>query len=387
VAQVQLYPDSGKDTGIALQLATLPGKRWRAQLIRGDDTLTLDLERIGRTLLFRLAAPGWDPAGDGKPLLTQLSGLGRVVDGRLQLERLEASLGAGQLRGSLRLERMHAWHIEGAFTLEQITLGPLLARAGLPLLDGQGSGTLYLSGDDSELTNLVRTATLSGRLEIGAGKLLGLDLATPAQRLTVGEYAGGYTAFDGLQLALERRTPGDWLVTLESLRAAGLSGQGLLRVSGGILLDGTIKVRLGAIGSPSVPLLIAGTAMAPQVRLAPEALLSATPASEPGPFSPSPALEAMPAMGVTSLDLLVPRPGAAAAGAPVAVPTIGTKPTPAAQASVTPVPVTRQGAQRSLGWSDQRWSDSRRKPLVDSPPAAPKEPRKEATRPWILDYQ
>lgn len=371
VAQLAFDPAQREDSGIGLNLVPLPNARWQAKLSRGDEDLILGLEPAGKSLLLNIEASQWTLPASGGPVLTQITGLTRVADGGLALEHLRASLGTGQVRAVLRLERTQDWRAKGALTLEQVSLGPILDWAGIPLLHGNSNGTLYLEGTAGNLTELAQTASLSGHLVLGTGKLLGLNLATPATRLTVGEYRGEDTVFDGAQLVLERQGPGEWLLTLEALQATNLTARGLLRVSAGALLDGTMEVRMGDIGAQPVPLLITGTISAPRVRVAPETLL----AVEPQGRVPSSSIPSAPSIGAPTPDAEWSAPS----------------PSPIRQPrSVTEIPPLTRHSGRPSGWLDQMdhwWSDTSRKPSQDTPARSPKTPQKKNTRPWILDYQ
>jgi AsmA-like C-terminal region len=381
------------DPGLAVHFIALPDARWRVDLSRAGDTLTLDTEHSGRALLVGVRAAGWSLPGAPDATLGQIRGQARLSDSGLTLERLTATLQGATLRAALDLaldQGLHqgpAWHAKGSLTLEQVPMGALLAWGGMPrLVSGKASGTLYVAGDASDPGQLMASAAVSGHLELGAGRLMGLDLAAPARHPGIGDYGGGDTPFSSLQLSLERRTPSQWLIDIEALISSRLTARGLLSISGGALLDGSLQVRLGGIGSPEVPLLVAGTAESPRLRVAPEALpgLAPVPAASPAPPPPSIQMSSVTAVPGPAQPALS-APGSASPTVPGAasfqgrsVPPIEQGPAPAdrrAPAPVSEIPLPPVKPQRSRSRLDRMsgwWGGSGTGPLVAPVDQAPR---------------
>jgi hypothetical protein len=258
----------------ALSVSALPGQRWLAQLTRAEQVLSIRAEKIGRRTALDVEAMAWTLAAPHPLAFSALRAQLQWTAGRLDIERLRACLGEGQWHWVGHLEYSQRWRMEGSMTLRQMPLETLLARAGVPLLSGQASGTLLLSGAAEHLAQLASALRLSGDLELLAGHWRGIDLKTPAERMSLGEFGDKDSAFERMRLELERDAAG-WRVRIDSLEAPGLAAAGALRLGGDGSLRGRLKVSLTSADMRPLPIMLAGTLSAPRTRVDPAALLAA----------------------------------------------------------------------------------------------------------------
>lgn len=255
----------------ALDVVMLPDGIMRVSLDYANDHFNIDMTRAGKAVLLTLDASIQHMGGMGGPILTKLTGVGRLADKKLEFDRINATLDQGQAHGALRLGSKDNWTVGGSLTLRKASAEAVLSWIGLPLLSGIADGTLYVSGEAVNFTDLVSIASISGQLTINNGKMFGLDLITPVRNLTIGDSRGGETPFENMRLSVERENFNDWLLTIDELRNAHISGSGLVRINGGVFLDGLIDTK-DVNANPSdyslVPLLIAGTIHEGLVRVA-----------------------------------------------------------------------------------------------------------------------
>ncbi len=263
-------PDELDGNAPSLRLNRLPGERWLLELIRGDETLSVNAQRAGRWIRAELRAAAWTLEGEPELRFESLSTVARIQDGKVELEPFSAEFAQGTVRASLALERGDDWRLQGSLTLQQLPSGPLLERLGRPLLRGRADGTLYLTANAPGIESLAAELGVDGEVDLTDGELIGIDLQQPAVHRGIGEFSGGRTPFKELHLSVQASAGGQD-VELRGLRSDALQAAGQVRIGGG-RLQGSAQVRLSSRGGTDVPLLLSGTPRSPLLRVDPEAV-------------------------------------------------------------------------------------------------------------------
>lgn len=270
----RLGADATSEEAAALSVSGLPGERWLAQLQRGEQTLSIRGKRTGHWSTLEAEAMAWRLPAAQALELSSLSALARWSEQALEVEQFNARLGGGQLHITLRAEQQRLWEIKGSATLQGVPVEALLQYLGLPLLQGRIDGSLLINGSAQHLDQLASAARFSGQAALVDGRLNGIDLQTPAERLSVGEFAAKDTAFSLLQLAISLDADG-WLGEISALESSELTASGHIRIEPGEQLSGAMDVLLNETGAAQTPILVLGGVSAPRTRVAPEALLAA----------------------------------------------------------------------------------------------------------------
>lgn len=240
------------------------------------------------------AAPGWPTdridasalgAVDAEVTLTAAP----VQTGTVDLERLNATLAidraravltlreavlfGGGITGELVANNRSGLSVGGNIRAAGINLLPLLRQAaGFERLSGTGAMTLRFLGSGQSVDAIVRSLSGEGRLDLGQGEIIGLDLAgmirnmdmsyMGEQNRTVYDSVAASFAMQGGVLTNNDLRMGTPLISVEGTGQVDLGGQTLnYRVT-------PVALRNAETGeSIRIPLIISGPWSAPRFRL------------------------------------------------------------------------------------------------------------------------
>jgi len=120
--------------------------------------------------------------------------------GRAVIDVIGAGLYGGTLAGQLVVNGRGGLSVRTDLFLVGVQLSPLLdATAGYERLEGRGSASLQVLGVGNDLDTLMRSLEGQGDLALGAGAILGLDIAGMIRNLDASfQGEGARTVFDSL---------------------------------------------------------------------------------------------------------------------------------------------------------------------------------------------
>lgn len=272
---------AGAEIAAAADLVTAGGRpRLEAELAAPQVDLTPFLPQPS-------AADAWSPAPLPQGWLHPVDAEVGLAAGRLVLGPVEAGpvrlLGTlDRGRGVIALREFHAYggELTGQLAMnarDGLSMGAELRATGIDLgglsaalsgaarITGRGEGEIRVIGTGNSLAAQMNALSGQGRLALAEGEIRGLDLAGALQ----GGGRAAATPFDRLAAGFRIA---DGVLTSEDLV---LSGAGLTTTGHGMIGIGprTLNLRLEPVASAAagarlrVPVLIAGTWAAPQVRL------------------------------------------------------------------------------------------------------------------------
>lgn len=205
--------------------------------------------------------------------LDRLNAVLTIDRARAVLDLREARAFGGNLTGELVANNRSGLSVGGNIRAADLQLLPLLRQmAGFERLSGTGALALRFLGSGQSVDAIVRSLSGEGRLELGRGEIIGLDLAgmirtldmgyMGAQNRTVYDSVAGSFAIQNGVLANEDLRLTAPLLTVEGAGRVDLGGQTLdYRVT-------PVAMRNAETGEAlRVPLVITGPWAAPRFRL------------------------------------------------------------------------------------------------------------------------
>ncbi len=196
---------------------------------------------------------------------------GKLLPGRLAIDKLEAQAYEGQVSGNGTIGWERDANMSLTLNLQHLAAGKLLPALGAPpLVDGDIAGRIVLAANAPTVNRLESTMRIEGRFNVSRGNLKRFDLAGALRQddQGTGTVRGGSTAFEDFSgtLAIDSRT-----VRLGGLRlSSGLLQAGgqasVLRESGTIAGGANVEMR-SSTGTIRSPVGIAGNIADPELKM------------------------------------------------------------------------------------------------------------------------
>jgi AsmA protein len=204
--------------------------------------------------------------------------LGLTIDrARAVFDLREAGIHEGRLGGEFVINNRSGLSVGGNLRADEMALLPLLRQvAGVERLTGTGSASLRFLGVGQSMDAIMRSLSGEGRLELGRGEIVGLDLAGMLRNLDL-NYVGdeNRTVYDSLtgSFAIEGGVLRNQDLRMEA-RALSVEGRGTVDLGQRELDFRVVPVALrdGSDRAMRVPLRITGPWDAPRYRLDLESL-------------------------------------------------------------------------------------------------------------------
>ncbi len=260
-------------TGLAGQLQLTADHRLEsATLHSASKNLQVDMEPMASSgVIVRIEGTAWRPAPKSPYLFDSLELQGHVAGPEFVIDRIEARIFDGVLRGSsvLRIDRQTS--SRGDISFERINTAALVSALGFSgRLGGEARGRLSFATSADNLPDTVARLKASGNFTIHRGHLGGLDLAEAVRRFSVVPLTlGGATRFEELS-GVVTLTPAALRLSRLSLSAGLMQASGQIEVSRELQLRGRMDVAMTRRRAEhsAMPVLISGALESPLTQTA-----------------------------------------------------------------------------------------------------------------------
>ncbi len=219
----------------------------------------------------KLEGTAWRPAPKSPYLFDSLDLQGRISGPEFLIDRVEARIFDGVLRGTSVLRSGSKAAVTGDLSFERINTGALAAALGFNgRIGGEARGKLSFSTSADSLPNAVARLQASGNFTIHRGHLGGLDLAEAVRRFSVVPLTlGGATRFEELSGVLTL-TPNALRLSRLSLTAGLMQANGQIEIGRDLQLRGRMDVMMARrrADHTAMPVLISGALESPLTQTA-----------------------------------------------------------------------------------------------------------------------
>ncbi|EXI91736.1 MAG: putative protein involved in outer membrane biogenesis [Candidatus Accumulibacter sp. BA-94] len=225
----------------------------------------------GGGVSVKLEGTAWRPAPKSPYFFDSLELKGRVAGPEFVIDRIEARIFDGVLRGTSVLRIGSQAMVTGDISFERINTAALVAALGFTgRLGGEARGRLSISTRADSLPDSASRLQASGNFIIHRGHLGGLDLAEAVRRFSVVPLTlGGATRFEELS-GVVNLTPAALRLSRLSLSAGLMHATGQIEVSGELQLRGRMDVTMTRrrADHTATPVLISGALESPLTQTA-----------------------------------------------------------------------------------------------------------------------
>lgn len=282
-ARARVVEVSLSETGVAFGDLVLTDLSGRLQLSADQRLQSALLQSPGKNLQVelkpasgggvsvKLEGTAWRPAPKSPYLFDSLDLQGRISGPEFLIDRIEARIFDGVLRGTSILRSGSKAAVTGDLAFERINTGALAAALGFNgRIGGEARGKLSFSTSADSLPNAVARLQASGNFTIHRGHLGGLDLAEAVRRFSVVPLTlGGATRFEELSGVLTL-TPNALRLSRLSLTAGLMQANGQIEVGRDLQLRGRMDVMMARrrADHTAMPVLISGALESPLTQTA-----------------------------------------------------------------------------------------------------------------------
>ena len=282
-ARARVVQVSLSEAGIAFGDLVLPDLAGRLQLSADhrlqsallqspSKNLQVELQPAsGGGVKVKLEGTAWRPAPKSPYLFDSLDLQGRISGPEFLIDRVEARIFDGVLRGTGVLRSGSKAAVTGDLSFERINTGALAAALGFNgRIGGEARGKLSFSTSPDSLPNAVARLQASGNFTIHRGHLGGLDLAEAVRRFSVVPLTlGGATRFEELSGVLTL-TPNALRLSRLSLAAGLMQANGQIEIGRDLQLRGRMDVMMARrrADHTAMPVLISGALESPLTQTA-----------------------------------------------------------------------------------------------------------------------
>lgn len=260
-------------TGLAGRLQLSADHRLQSALLQSPSkNLLVELQpATGGGMNVKLEGTAWRPEPKSPYLFDSLDLQGRISGPEFLIDRVEARIFDGVLRGNSVLRSGSKAAVTGDLSFERINTGALAAALGFNgRIGGEARGRLSFSTSADSLPNAVARLQASGNFTIHRGHLGGLDLAEAVRRFSVVPLTlGGATRFEELSGILTL-TPNALRLSRLSLTAGLMQANGQIEIGRDLQLRGRMDVMMARrrADHTAMPVLISGALESPLTQTA-----------------------------------------------------------------------------------------------------------------------
>ncbi|EXI70606.1 MAG: putative protein involved in outer membrane biogenesis [Candidatus Accumulibacter sp. SK-11] len=243
-----------------------------ASLRSAGKNLQVELKPVaGGGVTVNLEATGWRPAPKSPYFFDSLDLKGRISGSEFFIDRIDARIFDGVLRGASVLRVGGKSTATGDLSFERINTAALVAALGFNgRLSGEARGKLSFSTSADSPPDALARLQASGNFTIHRGHLGGLDLAEAVRRFSVVPLTlGGATRFEELSGTLTL-TPSAVRLSRLALNAGLMQATGQIEISRDRQLRGRMDVMMARrrVDHTAMPVLISGALESPLTQTA-----------------------------------------------------------------------------------------------------------------------